>query len=133
MPPDSWPPSMLYRRCPRAIAVPERWSCPQAKQKKRAGTVLQTPDLLKAFRVRRQRLCAAAAFASTVSFRSGPSVFKDQGKLSFDYLPDKMVHREQQTQRLFSLLRPIVEAGISSKAVLYRPLGTGESHTPKRF
>jgi len=71
----------------------------------------------------------AAAFASTVSFRSGPSVFKDQGKLSFDYLPDKMVHREQQTQRLFSLLRPIVEAGTSSNAFLYGPVGTGKTHT----
>src|SRR5437667_12836610 len=51
MPPDSWPPSMLYRACPSAIAVPERWSRPQAKQKKRSGTVSPSPDLLKAFRV----------------------------------------------------------------------------------
>ena len=68
-----------------------------------------------------------------VSFRSGPSVFKDQGKLSFDYLPDKMVHRDAQTQRLFSLLRPIVEAGASSNAFLYGPVGTGKTHTAKRF
>src|SRR5436853_5856698 len=82
---------------------------------------------------RRQRLFSAAAFASLVSFRSGPSVFKDQGKLSFDYLPDKMVHREKQTQRLFSLLRPIVEAGASSNAFLYGAVGTGKTHTAKRF
>ncbi|TLZ83130.1 MAG: AAA family ATPase, partial [Methanobacteriota archaeon] len=133
MPPDSWPPSMLYRACPRAIAVPERWSRPQAKQKKRSGTVRHLRIVSRPFGLRRQRLCAAAAFASTVSFRSGPSVFKDQGKLSFDYLPDKMVHREQQTQRLFSLLRPIVEAGTSSNAFLYGPVGTGKTHTAKRF
>jgi cell division control protein 6 len=71
--------------------------------------------------------------ASIVSFRAGPSVFKDQGKLSFDYLPEKMIHREGQTQRLFSLLRPIVEAGASSNAFLYGPVGTGKTHTAKRF
>jgi len=60
-------------------------------------------------------------------------VFKDPGKLSFDYLPDKLVHREKQTQRLFSLLRPIVEAGASSNAFLYGPVGTGKTHTAKRF
>lgn len=81
----------------------------------------------------RQRLFASAAFASLVSFRAGPSVFKDQGKLSFDYLPDKMVHREKQTQRLFSLLRPIVDAAASSNAFLYGPVGTGKTHTAKRF
>jgi cell division control protein 6 len=68
-----------------------------------------------------------------VSFRAGPSVFKDPGKLSFDYLPDKLVHREKQTQRLFSLLRPIVEAGASSNAFLYGAVGTGKTHTAKRF
>ena len=68
-----------------------------------------------------------------MSFRVGPSVFKDQGKLSFDYLPERMVHREKQTQRLFSLLRPIVEAGASNNAFLYGPVGTGKTHTAKRF
>ena len=68
-----------------------------------------------------------------MSFQAGPSVFKDQGKLSFDYLPDKMIHREAQTQRLFSLLRPIIEAGASSNAFLYGAVGTGKTHTAKRF
>jgi len=68
-----------------------------------------------------------------VSFRVGPSVFRDPGKLSFDYLPDRMVHREKQTQRMFGLMRPIVEAGVSSNAFLYGPVGTGKTHTAKRF
>lgn len=70
---------------------------------------------------------------SSVSFRAGPSVFKDQGKLSFDYVPDRMIHREKQMQRMFSYLRPIVEAGASSNAFLYGPVGTGKTHTAKRF
>src|SRR3989442_1481976 len=53
--------------------------------------------------------------------------------MSFDYLPEKMVHREGQMQRLFSLLRPIVEAGASSNAFLYGAVGTGKTHTAKRF
>ncbi len=60
-------------------------------------------------------------------------MFKDQGKLSFDYVPEKMVHREAQMQRLFSYLRPIVEAGTSSNAFLFGPVGTGKTHTAKRF
>jgi cell division control protein 6 len=44
-----------------------------------------------------------------------------------------MVHREKQTQRLFSLMRPIVEAGAASNAFLYGPVGTGKTHTAKRF
>jgi len=70
---------------------------------------------------------------ASVSLRAGPSVFKDPGKLSFDYLPEKMIHRERQMQRLFSLLRPVVEAGASSNAFLYGPVGTGKTHSAKRF
>lgn len=68
-----------------------------------------------------------------MSFRVGPSVFKDQAKLSFDYVPEKMLHREAQIQRLFSYFRPIVDAGISSNAFLYGPVGTGKTHSAKRF
>lgn len=68
-----------------------------------------------------------------MSFRVGRSVFRDPGKLSFDYVPEKMVHREKQMQRLFSYFRPIVEAGSSSNAFLYGPVGTGKTHSAKRF
>src|SRR3989304_6120690 len=75
----------------------------------------------------------AARVGADVSFRVGSSVFKDQGKLSFDYVPDTMAHREKQIQRLFSYFRPIVEAGASSNAFLYGPVGTGKTHSAKRF
>lgn len=70
---------------------------------------------------------------ASVSFRAGPSVFKDQAKLSFDYVPEKMLHRDAQMQRLFSYFRPVVEAGVSSNAFLYGPVGTGKTHSAKRF
>src|SRR3972149_3383110 len=44
-----------------------------------------------------------------------------------------MIHRDKQMQRLFSYLRPIVEASASSNAFLYGPVGTGKTHTAKRF
>ncbi|MEK6987873.1 MAG: AAA family ATPase [Candidatus Thermoplasmatota archaeon] len=68
-----------------------------------------------------------------MSFRAGPSVFKDQGKLSFDYVPEKMLHREAQIQRLFSYFRSVVDAGVASNAFLYGPVGTGKTHSAKRF
>ncbi len=71
--------------------------------------------------------------ALSVSFRAGPSVFRDQAKLSFDYVPEKMLHREGQMQRLFSYFRPVADAGVSSNAFLYGPVGTGKTHSAKRF
>jgi cell division control protein 6 len=60
-------------------------------------------------------------------------VFRDQGKLSFDYVPEKMLHREAQMQRLFSYFRSVVDAGVASNAFLYGPVGTGKTHSAKRF
>ncbi len=61
------------------------------------------------------------------------SVFKDQGKLSFDYLPEKMPHREKQMQRLFQLFRPLLEANIPSNAFVHGSVGTGKTHLSRRF
>src|SRR5437879_685702 len=133
--------SRPIRGRPRCCIVcgPARCRCPRDGPARRRSRRTDPPrhpigpsaDGLSGFR--RQRLFSAAVFASSVSFRAGPSVFKDPGKLSFDYLPDKLVHREKQTQRLFSLLRPIVEAGASSNAFLYGAVGTGKHQTAKRF
>ena len=30
-----------------------------------------------------------------MSFRTGPSVFKDRAKVSFDYVPQELPHRER--------------------------------------
>jgi len=68
-----------------------------------------------------------------MSFRTGPSVFKDRAKVSFDYVPEKLPHREAQMQRLFSIFRPVGDAGIAANAFLYGSVGTGKTHTAKRF
>jgi cell division control protein 6 len=63
----------------------------------------------------------------------GKSVFKDQRTLSFDYVPDKLVHREAQMKRLVMLYRPVVESNLSQNAVLTGSVGTGKTATAKRF
>ncbi len=68
-----------------------------------------------------------------MAFREGPSVFKDRSKVSFDYVPEKLPHREAQLQRLFSIFRPLAEAGGTSNAFLWGSVGTGKTHTARRF
>lgn len=63
----------------------------------------------------------------------GKSVFKDQRTLSFDYVPQKLVHRETQMKKLVMLYRPVVESNLSQNAVLTGSVGTGKTATAKRF
>jgi cell division control protein 6 len=63
----------------------------------------------------------------------GKSVFKDQRTLSFDYVPQKLVHREAQMKRLVTLYRAVVESNLSQNVVLTGSVGTGKTATAKRF
>ena len=63
----------------------------------------------------------------------GKSVFKDQRTLSFDYVPQRLVHREAQMKKLVMLYRPVVESNLSQNAVLTGSVGTGKTATAKRF
>ena len=63
----------------------------------------------------------------------GKSVFKDQRVLSFDYVPQKLVHRDAQMKKLIMLYRPVVEQNVSQNVVLMGSVGTGKTATAKRF
>lgn len=63
----------------------------------------------------------------------GKSVFKDQRTLSFDYVPQKLVHRETQMKKLTMIYRSVVESNLSQNAVLVGSVGTGKTATAKRF
>ena len=65
--------------------------------------------------------------------RTGPTVFKDHAKLAFDYVPEHLPHREAQMDRLHSLYRPLLESGVPVNAFLHGPVGTGKTHTARRF
>ncbi len=60
-------------------------------------------------------------------------MFKDQRTLSFDYVPQKLVHREEQMKRLIMLFRPVLNSDFSQNAVLIGSVGTGKTATSKRF
>lgn len=60
-------------------------------------------------------------------------IFKDVSKLSFDYVPDKLIHRESQMQKLWMLFRPVLEKGIAQSALLIGSVGTGKTAASKRF
>jgi len=60
-------------------------------------------------------------------------LFKDLSKLSFDYVPEKLVHRERQWERLWMLFRSVLEGGGSQTAFMIGSVGTGKTAMSKRF
>lgn len=66
-------------------------------------------------------------------FSRASRIVKDASKLSFDYVPDRLVHRERQLDRLWMLFRPVIESGISQTAFLIGNVGTGKTAASKRF
>jgi len=60
-------------------------------------------------------------------------IIKDGSKLSFDYVPEKLVHREEHMSKLEMLFRPVFENGRSETAFLIGSVGTGKTATAKRF
>jgi len=65
-------------------------------------------------------------------FRAG-SVFKDQSKLSFDYVPEELPHREAQASKLTQLFKPILSEPMSQHVLLVGGVGTGKTALTKRF
>ncbi len=60
-------------------------------------------------------------------------IISDFTKLDFDFVPDELVHRDAHMKHLFSVFRPVVEAGGSQKVLLSGGVGTGKSALSKRF
>jgi cell division control protein 6 len=60
-------------------------------------------------------------------------IIKDGTKLSFDHVPEKLVHREEQMSTLRMLFRPIFEDNRSETAFISGTVGTGKTATVKRF
>jgi cell division control protein 6 len=60
-------------------------------------------------------------------------IIKDGKKLGFDYVPEKLVHREEQMSTLRMLFRPVFEDNRSETAFITGTVGTGKTATVKRF
>lgn len=61
------------------------------------------------------------------------SIFTDPGKLSPDYLPSKLVGREEESRRLVSLFRPLLEGGIPCRVLITGRIGVGKTALSRRF
>lgn len=70
-----------------------------------------------------------------LNFVPSKSVFKDEGALSFEYVPSNLPHREKQLKMLMNFFRYIVEGerGFCQKALLIGDVGTGKTATSKLF
>lgn len=66
-------------------------------------------------------------------FEKQSIIIKDGSKLTFEYVPQKLVHREDQMRKLQMIFRPVIEEGRSETALLIGSVGTGKTATAKRF
>ena len=66
-------------------------------------------------------------------FERSSVIIKDGEKLSFDYIPKDLLHREEQIRRLSMLFRSVIDYGGSETAFLSGSVGTGKTVTAKRF
>ena len=66
-------------------------------------------------------------------FERSSVIIKDGEKLSFDYIPKDLLHREEQMRRLSMLFRSVIDYGGSETAFLWGNVGTGKTVTAKRF
>jgi archaeal cell division control protein 6 len=63
----------------------------------------------------------------------GPTVFKDLGKLDFDYVPPDLPGREEPIKWLASVYRAMTQGATRENALLWGPVGTGKTAVAKRF
>ncbi len=60
-------------------------------------------------------------------------IIKNQERLSFDYIPEKLPNRDEQIRQLFGLYRGVVNSNVSQNVLLFGAVGTGKTVTAKRF
>lgn len=64
---------------------------------------------------------------------SKENVFRDQSKLSPDYVPEELVHREEEFRELTQFFRPVLEDGVSQRVLITGSVGVGKTALSSRF
>lgn len=64
---------------------------------------------------------------------SKETVFKDQSKLSPDFVPEELVHREEEFRELTQLFKPVLESGVSQRVLVTGSVGVGKTALISRF
>lgn len=66
---------------------------------------------------------------------TGPSIFKDEGPLSIDYVPVDLPHREQKLRFLAQLFRFMLDSpgSMNQRVLITGSIGTGKTAVSKRF
>jgi cell division control protein 6 len=64
-----------------------------------------------------------------------PTVFKDEGPLSLEYVPERLPHRDEQIRELTNLFRFVLEkpGGMSQRICITGDIGTGKTVLAQRF
>jgi len=63
----------------------------------------------------------------------GPSVFKDLGKLDFDYVPDDLPHRDEEVRAITRVFKGLTQGGQRENLLIQGPVGTGKTAIAKLF
>ena len=60
------------------------------------------------------------------------SVIKNLNALDFDYVPDELIHRDEQLRFLAQMFKPLLST-VSQNVVIKGPVGTGKTAIAKKF
>ncbi len=63
----------------------------------------------------------------------GPSVFKDLGKLDFDYVPEELPHRDNEVRSITRVFKGLTQGGQRENLLIQGPVGTGKTAIAKLF
>jgi len=61
------------------------------------------------------------------------SVFRDASKLSPDYVPPALVHRDEEFRQLTRIFKPVIESQMSQRALVTGSVGVGKTALTKKF
>jgi cell division control protein 6 len=62
-----------------------------------------------------------------------PTIFLDEEKLDFDYVPEELPHREDELKQLAKIFSPVLKRRVSENAFIHGRVGTGKTAMVKKF